>query len=230
MPLFSGFGFTWQRTFDRPYVPDIEAIPAAERAYYERHGCFQHNNPGLVDLGKDVLFDLVTREHGEKATRYFDENVFPRLAKLLARLEKLVAQTAAEPAAHAVFTDLLDRARAYRIWAGSLRMVCAWCANVYGYLESSKAADKRKYEQRLQTAIDEEIANTENLIALLTSGRTEVMVLSAVGNNTFVYGEDLPDLLREKIRLMKKYRRRAPRIDGNILWRPIPESQWPKFE
>ena len=56
------------------------------------------------------------------------------------------------------------------------------------------------------------------------------MILSAIGNNTFCYGEDLPDLLREKIRLMKKYRHHKPRIDRNILWRPFPGAKWPDFE
>lgn len=228
--LFSGFAFTWQRTFDRPYVPDIEAIPAKERAYYERLGCFQHNNPGLNDLGKDVLFDIITREHGTKAAGFFDKNVFPRLAKLIARLEKLEAQLAAEPAARAVFSDLLDRARAYRAWCGSIRMVCAWCAHVYGYLESKTATEKKKHEKLLQSAIDEELVNTANLITLLEANRTQVMAISAAGNNTFIYGEDLPDLLREKIRLMKKYRHAKPRIDKDILWRPTPDGKWPTFE
>lgn len=228
--LFTGFGFCWQRTFDRPYVPDIEAIPAKERAYYERHGCFQHNNPGMNDLGKDVLFDLVTQSYGAKAYALFDRNVFPRLARLITRLAKLQAQTVGDAAVQAVFTDLLDRARAYRAWCGSLRTVCAWCAHVYGYLESKSAADQRRHEKLLQAAIDFELANTADLIALLEGAQTEVMVLSAVGNNTFFYGENLPELLREKIRLMKKYRNRKPRIDRDILWRPIPGSQWPKFD
>ena len=230
VPLFTGFGFCWQRTFDRPYVPDIEAIPLKERAYYERHGCFQHNNPGINDLGKDVLFDLVTREYGAKAYAAFDKNVIPRLEKLLAKLTALVARTGSDATAHAVFTDLLDRARAYLAWCRSLRMVCAWCAHVYGYLESKTAADKKKHEQLLQAAIDLELANTADLIALLESGRTEVMITSAVGNNTFFYGEDLPKLLREKIRVMNKYRHHKPRIDKGILWRPIPGSVWPKFD
>lgn len=230
VPLFTGFGFCWQRTFDRPYVPDIEAIPESERAYYERHGCFQHNNPGINDLGKDVLFDLVTREHGVKATAGFDTKVFPRLAKLIDRLAQLHDRAADDPTAQAVFADLLDRARAYRAWCGSLRMVCAWCAHVYGYLESKTAADKKQHEKSLQAAIDLELENTAELIALLEQNRTEVMVLSAVGNNTFFYGEDLPQLLREKIRLMKKYRAKKPRIARDILWRPVPGGIWPKFD
>jgi hypothetical protein len=228
--LFTGFGFCWQRTFDRPYVPDIEAIPLSERAYYERHGCFQHNNPGINDLGKDVLFDLVNREQGERALAAFDRNVLPRLAKLLAKLTSLEARTAQEPAVQAVFADLHDRARAYRAWCGSLRMVNAWCAHVYGYLQSKTAAEKKQHERLLQAAIDVELANTTELIALLETARTEVMVVSSKGNNTFFYGEDLPKLLREKIRLMEKYRHRKPRIDRDILWRPIPGAQWPKFE
>jgi len=77
--LYCAFGFCWQRTWDRPFVPDVEAVPAAEREYYERHGCFQHNNPGLVDLGKDVLFDLITRESGAKMAADMDREVLPRL-------------------------------------------------------------------------------------------------------------------------------------------------------
>ncbi|MBP6508894.1 MAG: hypothetical protein KA257_15145, partial [Opitutaceae bacterium] len=228
--LFSGFAFTWQRTFDRPYVPDIEAIPAKERAYYERHGCFQHNNPGMNDLGKDVLFDIVTKDQGIKAMANYDQQCLPRIDRLIAQLEKLETQTAAEPQAQAVFIDLLDRARGYRTVCGSIRMVAAWCAHVYGYLDSPKAADKKKHEKALQAAIDDELVNTQNLIALLEAGRTEFMALSAIGNNTFCYGEDLPDLLREKIRLMKKYRHHKPRIDQDILWRPIPGAVWPKFD
>lgn len=231
--LFSGFAFTWQRTFDRPYVPDIEAIPAKERAYYERHGCFQHNNPGINDLGKDVLFDIVTKEQGIKAVANYDKQCLPRVDQLIATLEKLVAQSSheREPVdAAAVFIDLLDRARGYRAVCGSIRMVAAWCAHVYGYLDSTKAAEKRKHEKALQAAIDAELVNTQNLIDLLEADRTEFMTLSAIGNNTFCYGEDLPQLLREKIRLMKKYRHNTPRIDKDILWRPIPDGQWPRFD
>src|SRR5690606_9267177 len=62
--LYCAFGFCWQRTWDRPFVPDIEAVPAVERAYYERPGCFQPNNPSPGDLGKDVPVELITRESG----------------------------------------------------------------------------------------------------------------------------------------------------------------------
>ncbi len=229
VPLFTAFGFCWQRTWDRPIVPDIAAIPANDRVYYEKHGCFQFNNPSLFDLGKDVLFDLISREHGANSTRYFDRNVFPRLDKLIARLALLIAATATTPDAQAAFIDLHDRARAYRYWCGSLRSVCAWCADVYGYLAATKATERTRHEKSLQTTIDLELANTAALHALLTTAKTEVTAVSAVGNNTFFYGEDLPELLLTKIRLMKKYRNRKPHIPANTMWLPAPGTTWPKF-
>lgn len=230
VPLFTSFGFCWQRTWDRPIVPDIAAIPAKDRAYYEKHGCFQFNNPSLFDLGKDVLFDLISKEYGTNSAGYFDRNVFPRLDKLIANLAALIAATADEPAALAVFTDLHDRARAYRYWCGSLRAVCAWCADVYGYLDAKKAADRKRHEKSLQATIDLELANTRNLHALLTTTKTEVIATSASGNNTFFYGEDLPKLLLTKIKLMEKYRHRKPYIPTDTMWLPAPGTVWPKFD
>jgi len=99
VPLYCVFGFCWQRTWDRPFVPDLEAVPAADRDYYERHGCFQFNNPGLNDLGKDVLFDLITRESGAKMAADMDREVLPRMRALI---ERLAPTAATEP----VFRDL----------------------------------------------------------------------------------------------------------------------------
>jgi hypothetical protein len=171
-------------------VPDIEAVPAAERDYYERHGCFQHNNPGLNDLGKDVLFDLITRESGAKMAADMDTHVIAKLKPLIARLDAHIKTLTGEPAK--VFTDLRDRVRAYLHWVTSLRNVCAWCENVYGYLDAkSDAATKAACEKKLQAAIDLELANIRGLIELLETTPHEVLVLSGVAENTFFYGENL---------------------------------------
>jgi hypothetical protein len=110
-----------------------------------------------------------------------------------------------------------------------LRSVCAWCADVYGYLAATKATERTRHEQSLQATIDLELANTAALHALLTTTKTEVTAVSAVGNNTFFYGEDLPELLLTKIRLMKKYRNRKPSIPADTMWLPAPGTTWPKF-
>lgn len=227
VPLYCVFGYCWQRTWDRPFVPDIEAVPAADRKYYERHGCFQHHNPGINDLGKDVLFDLVTQESGTKMAADMDRELLPRIRTLITLLDQKVA-TLASGKAKDVFIDLVDRVRGYLHWATSLRSVCSWCENVYGYLGAATAAERTTYEQRLQAAIDLELESTRGLIGLIESRRTEFMAVSGVAENTFFYGENLVDHLRTKLRLTEQYRRHAPRIDRAIFWRPAPGTRWPE--
>jgi hypothetical protein len=230
VPLYCAFGFCWQRTWDRPFVPDIEAVPAADRAYYERHGCFQHNNPGLNDLGKDVLFDLITRESGGKMAADMDRELLPRVRALVSSLDSTLAGTRSLEA-EKVFIDLRDRVRGYLHWATSLRNVCAWCEQVYGYLTAKgndDTAAQKACESKLQSAIDLELENTRGLIRLMESTTTEFMVVSGVAENTFLYGENLIEHLRTKIRLTEKYRHHHPRIDRGIFWRPVPGTAWPE--
>ncbi|MBL9208672.1 MAG: hypothetical protein JNN01_26550 [Opitutaceae bacterium] len=223
--LYCVFGYCWQRTWDRPFVPDIEAVPAADRDYYERHGCFQHNNPGLNDLGKDVLFDLITRESGAKMAADMDANVIVPLQTLIAHLAQELAGLSG-PAA-TVFADLRDRVRAYLHWVTSLRSVCAWCECVYGYLDAKDDATRSACEQKLQRAIDLELANVRGLIELLESTTSEVLVVSGVAETTFFYGENLVQHLKTKLKLTEQYRHHKPRIDRDIYWRPTPGSVWP---
>lgn len=224
--LYCVFGFCWQRTWDRPFVPDIEAVPPAERDYYERHGCFQFNNPGINDLGKDVLFDLITRESGAKMAADMDKYVIAPLKTLLAEVAHQIKGYRGQTLA--VFTDLHDRMRAYLHWVTSLRSVCAWCECVYGYLEATDPAVKAACEKKLQAAIDLELENTRGLIALLETTKTEVMVVSGVAESTFLYGENLAEHLKTKLRLTEQYRHHPPRIDRDIYWRPMPGTTWPE--
>jgi hypothetical protein len=231
VPLFCVFGFCWQRTWDRPFVPDIEAVPAAERDYYERHGCFQFNNPGINDLGKDVLFDLITRESGAKMAADMDRELLPRLRQMILGLDARLAGIASGDPAHAVFVDLRDRVRGYLHWATALRGVCAWCENVYGYLAAQEAGDAAARDlcfKKLQAAIDLDLENTRGLIELIETTSTEFIAVSGVAESTFLYGENLVDHLRTRVRLTEKYRHHPPRIDRNIYWRPVPGTQWPE--
>ena len=228
VPLFCGFGFCWQRTWDRPLVPDIEAIPAAERFYYERQGCFQHNNPSINDLGRDVLFELISRPAAAKMVPRFDRELLPRIAKAERFVAATLKKCASDAQATAVFADLRDRLRGYRHWATTLRSVTAWCSGVYGYLESKTAAQKKRHEKFLQTAIDLEMENTRGLLDHFENSPTEFMVVSETGESTFIYGKNLGTHLRTKLRLMEKYRHRKPRIDRDILWRPAAGVPWPE--
>lgn len=48
------------------------------------------------------------------------------------------------------------------------------------------------------------------------------------GENRFIYGRNLGEHLRAKIRLMEKYRHHKPRIDREILWRAPVGQPWPE--
>lgn len=227
VPLFTAFGFIWQRSWDRPFVPDIEAIPAEDRRYYEKFGCFQPNNPGINDFGRDVLFQLITKEHGRRLARDFDREVLPRLKKLLGRLAALIERAGGDATARAVFTDLRDRTRAYLHWCTTLRNICGWVYGVYAWLDAKTLAARRTPEAFVQSCIDLELANTRGLLELWETSTTEFMAVSGVAETGFMYGENFGGLLRKKIALTEKYRHREPRIDRDIIWRIEPGLSWP---
>ena len=80
--LYSTIGFTWYRLWARPFVPNIEAIPPGERAYYEDFMCTTPHNPNNVDLSRDVLFPLAHAAE-ERARRRADRR--PRVAAAQSR-------------------------------------------------------------------------------------------------------------------------------------------------
>ena len=106
--------------------------------------------------------------------------------------------------------------------------MCAWVGTVYGYLESGNEEERAAHEKRLQEAIDLDLKNTEELLELIETTDTEFMVVSAAGNHTYFYGENLPELLRKRIALTTQYRHHKPRIDREILWREVPGTKWPE--
>jgi hypothetical protein len=158
---------------------------------------------------------------------HMDRGLLPRVRAVLVALEPVVSEREGKPA-QAVFVDLRDRVRAYLHWATTLRNVCAWCDYVYGWLATSDTAVKSDCEMKLQELMDLEIENTRGLIQLMESAKTEFMVVSAIAETTFCYGENLIEHLRAKIQLMEKHRQHPPRIDRNILWRPAPGTTWPE--
>lgn len=219
MPLYSGFGFVWYRLWIRPFVPDLLAIPDVERRYYEDFMVTMPNNTNMVDLGKDVLFELVGEEAGRKFAERVDANVIPRLDKALALARETAANTALSDAVRAVFADQRDRLRALRCWLITLRSLGAWVAGVHGYLGSKDAAEKKKHRAFLDDMMDREIANTKDLLDLWNSSNVDFMAISGAGETSYIYGENIGELIPRKIELMEKYRNVEPRIDPDILWR-----------
>ena len=218
VPLYSNLGFVWYRTWIRPLVPDLEAVPEEDRLYYERFMVTVPNNPNNNDLGRDVLFELVTEESGRRMAEEYDEHALPRLRAAVERLTDL-AEKAEGSDAEAVFADLRDRARALLYWATTQRNTCAWVAGVHGFLNADSDDERETQHAYIQQMIDLDLENTRALLDLWETSGTEFIVVSDVGETSFVYGENLGEHLRRKLDLTERYRDREPRIDADILWR-----------
>ncbi len=217
VPLYSNFGFVWLRTWVRPIVPDIEAVPKEDRLYYERFIVSTPNNPSMNDLGRDVLFELISEDSGRLMADQFDQNVIAPLELLINKIQNL-ANHSNETAA-LVYRDLYERMRALKCWAWTQRNTCAWVAGVYGYLRSTDNTEKDSMRTYLKNMVSSEIANTKDLLELWETAEAEFMPVSGVGETSYIYGENFGELLKKKIDLMKKYGDREPYIDKEILWR-----------
>lgn len=217
LPLYSNFGFVWMRTWVRPLVPNLEAVPREDRLYFERFLVTTPNNPSINDLGRDVLFDLITQQSGQRMADQFDENVLPRVDDALQRAGELAEGSTG--ASRGVFTDLRDRIRALRCWATTQRNTCAWVAGVHGYLAAGSESEKDSYRDYIDAMIDLDVENTKDLLELWETSETEFMLVSEVGETSYIYGENFGEHLQRKIELTDRYREVEPFIDPEIIWR-----------
>lgn len=217
VPLYSHFGFVWLRTWVRPLVPNILAIPAEERLYYERFLVSTANNPNIDDLGRDVLFELISEESGRRMADQIDANVLPRIEAVLDTLHAS-CEIARDPNARAVFEDLRDRTIALLCWSTTQRNTCAWVAGVYGYRAAQNDAERAVHVAYLQSMIDLDLQNTQRLLDLWETSTTEFMLVSDVGETSFIYGENFGDLLRIKAQLTEGYRHHEPFINDDLIW------------
>jgi hypothetical protein len=219
LPLYSQFGFVWYRLWVRPLIPDLQVVPEKERRYYEDFLVSPDNNTNLVDLGRDVLFDLFTDDFAREYAERVGSQVWPPLDAAIELASKRAADTSLPEVTRDVFVDQRDRLRALRCWIGTLRSVAAWVAAVHGYLASEDPARRQQERAYLDEMIEAEIANARDLLALWEESETEFMVVSDVGETSYIYGENFGELVAAKIRLMEKYGAVEPRIDDDILWR-----------
>ena len=125
--LYSTIGFTWYRLWVRPLVPNIEALHAEERAYYEDFMCTTPHNPNNVDLSRDVLFKLIPHEKAKLLADRIDDNVWEPLDRAIGLLE--------EPG-EGILYDQRIRLQALKCWIKTQRNVAAWIGDVYGYMEN----------------------------------------------------------------------------------------------
>ncbi len=135
--LYCAFGFCWQRTWDRPFVPDIEAVPAADREYYERHGCFQHNNPGLNRSRQGcALRPHHRRLPGPRWPPTWTTTSSPAFARSSRSLDGFAQEARAAKPSAGVQPTCVTASAPTCTGSPASAAVCAWCENVYGYLDA----------------------------------------------------------------------------------------------
>ena len=221
--IYSGWG-VWYRLLTRPIVPDIEKIAEQDREYYEEFLLAPPHNRCRIDFRYDVGFDLIAPAEAMKSLERINTNVMPHLEKARAAAERLLA-AAKDERARAMAADLSDRMTALWCWYRNQRNVTAWIAGVHTYLETSDAAVRKECRKILRDMVLDEIENTEQLLKLWNTSRTRWMILSAVGETTFIYYRNMGEHLKRKIALMKGHEDDEPRVDPDFMWR-VPGINW----
>jgi len=223
--IYSGWG-VWYRLFSRPIIPDIEKISELDREYYEEFLLAPPHNRCRIDFRYDVGFDLLAPAEAMKALDRINANVMPRVEEAFSAAKRLL-ERAGDERARALATDLVDRMTALHCWYRNQRNVTAWIAGVHTYLESTDKAVRARCRTILKDMVLDEIANTKVLLELWKNSRTRWMILSGVGETTFIYYNNLGEHLERKIALMQGRENDEPRVDPDFMWR-VPGINYPE--
>ena len=221
--IYSNWG-VWYRLLVRPIVPNIEKISERERAYYEEFLLAPPHNRCRVDFRYDVGFDLISPTDAMVCLKLINENVLPVARQAMAKAEELKGKAATDNS-RKVAVDLYDRLFALHCWYRNQRNMTAWIAGVHNYLETEDIALKEECRRILREMVLDEIENTKELLHHWEQAKTRWMIVSGVGETTFIYGENFGDLLKRKILLMQGHEQDEPYVDPNFQWR-VPGINW----
>jgi hypothetical protein len=215
--IYSSWG-VWYRLWIRPIVPNIEAIAEQDRAYYEQFLLATPHNRCRVDFRYDVGFDLLDPPHAHVCLKLIDRDLFPQMKAALELLKKMKIRATSD-AAQACVDDLTDRMQALSCWYRTQRNVTAWVAGVHSYLESKDKKVRKESRRLLKQMVLDEIENTKNLLHLWETSKTSWMIVSGVGETTFIYYKNFGELLKRKIELMRGHENDEPYVDPSFQWR-----------
>jgi hypothetical protein len=215
--IFAAWG-VWYRLMVRPIIPNIEAIPEKDRFYYENFMLATTHNRCRVDLRYDVGFDLVDPQHALFCVTVMDRDLFPEIEAALKLLSQMKSKATGEQA-KACLVDHYDRMLGLKSWFRTQRNATAWIAGVHGYLESNDDRVKKQHRELLKTMVLDEIENAKELLHLWETSKTNWMIVSSVGETTFIYYKNFGELVKRKIELMKGHENDEPYVDSNFQWR-----------
>jgi hypothetical protein len=219
--LYTWLGFTWYRFWARPFVPDIDAIPEADRRYYEQHMLSLFNNPHNVDLGADMLWEIHGIDECTAKVQQFDTQVWEPLDEavdLATVAARDAAAAAPDSAAAGYLADTRDRLLAHRCHCHTLRNVFGWIAGVHQYLQAEEESERSVHLEAVRHTVRDELENARALLRLWRESTVDFMPV-CITENTHHYGPNLSELVEKKIALMETYGDRLPRIDPDYMWR-----------
>lgn len=217
--MYMVLGHTWMRLWVRPLVPNIEAIPREDRAYYERFMISPPHNPANVDLMRDVLFELTDPDRCMLAVERMDKSMWTLIDKALKIYLKALGEIKQDDPAYHVFVDQSDRLRALKCWFRTHRNVAAWVAGIHGYLENTDETVRKEQRQLVREMVLDEIENTRELLELWETSEVDFMVISEYAETPLIHGENFGDLLKQRIELMTGRENDEPYIDPDYMWR-----------
>jgi hypothetical protein len=235
IPLYgNAWAFPWYKLWSRPIVPNIQKVPQKERDYYEKHMIATFNNPTMVDLRKDALWDLIPPDLAVKIVKRCDEQVWQPLAEATENAEQTISKLSEGDRAYPVFVDLRDRLRGLRCYYRTLRNTAEWIVGVHGYLDADSKADKNAKLIQVRAMVGDEIQNTKELRELFQTTEVNFMPISGFGESWHSYGEDFDEVLQKKIALMEAHKDDVPHIDPNFMWRmpewfPVAAEEYLKY-
>jgi hypothetical protein len=218
----STFAFPWFRLLIRPFVPDIDAIPEDQRAFYERYLLATFNNPARIDLNNDMMWNFLTVPEAAEKKRLIDQNVLVPLGTAIDRCREISGNGSTEGSAN-LFRDLRDRLRAARCFYGTMRNTMAWTESVHGYCQSSAPEAKRRCRDLCRDMVEHELGNARELLRLWQESRVDFMPVSAREESLHIYGENFGEHVKRKIALMERHRDDEPKVDPEYMWR-MPRS------
>jgi hypothetical protein len=202
----------------RPFVPDIDAIPESERAYYENFLIATFNNPARVDLNNDMMWNFLSVQEAEKKRIAIDSTVLPPLMQAVEHCLKTLSALPSSPV-RAVFHDVHPRLVALRCFYTTMRNSVAWTESVHGYLDAKTDDERYAYRARCRAMVTNELENAAALLELWNTSEVDFMPVSSIGETAHIYGENFGELLGKKIALMQQHIDDEPHIDPTYMWR-----------
>jgi hypothetical protein len=161
---------------------------------------------------------MIEPSRASLAVTHFDDDLLPTMQKALT-LWKGMEKRASSDKAKTCVRDQHDRMRALNCWYKTQRNVTAWVAGVHGYLESKDEKVRKDCRALLKGMVLDEIENTKELLNLWETSKTNWMIISEVGETTFIYYKNLGELMKKKIALMHGHENDEPYVDPNFQWR-----------